>query len=67
LPPLLFPTLGDTTGFPYEFNLEILFGDEKGYPAIRDTAWTYSSSLEKLFTKINTVVPIAVRLGGKWI
>ena len=63
IPPL--PTVIDTSDFPGEFNFEILFEDEKLRPA-KYTPWTFSPSLGKLFAKINSMVPIAVRLKGNW-
>ena len=63
IPPL--PTLVDTSDFPGQFNFQILFEEEKSHPT-KHTPWTYSSSLGKLFAKINSIVPIAVRLKGKW-
>ena len=59
------PTVIDTSDFPGQFNFEILFENEKPRPA-KCTPWTFSPSLGKLFAKMNSMVPIAVRLKGKW-
>ena len=63
IPPL--PTVIDTSDFPGEFNFEILFEEGKSRPT-KHTPWTFSPSLGKLFAKINSMVPIAVRLKGNW-
>ena len=61
--PIPLPLILANTDFPGSYGFDIGFEEEKS-PPTKSAQWTYSPHLDKLFMKMESIVPIQLKLQG---